>query len=100
MVAELLPQRLLGMGTGEVSRWCVDAFPLLLQACGGAARSWKGGMRRRGLDAVRCRPDITQPSSLITSTPAGGSGAGVGRLTHWSHPGGGTSSSGISTTVT
>jgi hypothetical protein len=46
------------------------------------------------------RPDITQPSSLITSTPTGGSGAGVGRLSHWSHPGGGTSSSGTSTTAT
>jgi hypothetical protein len=45
------------------------------------------------------RPDITQPSSLIMSTPTGGSGAGAGGLAHWSHPGGGTSSSGISTTA-
>jgi hypothetical protein len=48
---------------------------------------------------VEC-PDITQPSSLITSTPAGGSGAGAARLSHWPHLGGGTSSSGTSTTAT
>jgi hypothetical protein len=46
------------------------------------------------------RPDITQPSSLITSTPTGGSRAGAGRFSHWPHPGGGTSSSGTSTTAT
>jgi hypothetical protein len=46
------------------------------------------------------RTDITQSSSLITSTPVGGSGAGVGKLTQRSHPGGRTSSSEISTTAT
>jgi hypothetical protein len=41
MVVELLPQRLLGLGTGEVSRWRVGALPLplLLQAHRGAVRS-------------------------------------------------------------
>jgi hypothetical protein len=46
------------------------------------------------------RPDITEPSSLITNTPTGGSGVGEGRLSHWLHPGGGTSSSETSTTAT
>jgi hypothetical protein len=46
------------------------------------------------------RPDIMQSSSLITSTPTGGSGAGAGRFSHWPHPSGGTSSSGTSTTAT
>jgi hypothetical protein len=45
------------------------------------------------------RPDITRASSLTTSAPTGGSGAGAGRLPHWSHPGGGVSSSGTSTTA-
>jgi hypothetical protein len=39
MVAELLPQRLLGLATGEVSRRRVGAFLLLLRACHGAVRS-------------------------------------------------------------
>jgi hypothetical protein len=43
MVAELLPQRLLGLGTGEVSRRHVDALPLLLRMRREAVRSWKGG---------------------------------------------------------
>jgi hypothetical protein len=34
------------------------------------------------------------------STTTGGSGAGAGRLSHWPHAGGGTSSSRISTTAT
>jgi hypothetical protein len=54
---------------------------------------------RRASAACVGRPDITQPSSLITSTPTGGSGASAGRYSHWPHPGGGASSSGISTTV-
>jgi hypothetical protein len=45
------------------------------------------------------RSDITRPSSLTTSAPTGGSGAGAGRLPHWSHPGGGVSSSGTFTTA-
>jgi hypothetical protein len=47
---------------------------------------------------VGCR-GITQPSSRITSTPTAGSGAGAGQVPHWPHPGGGVSSSGISTTA-
>jgi hypothetical protein len=74
MVAEFLQQHPLGLGIGEVGRWRVDAFPLLLRVRCGAVRSWKGGTRRRCLGAVRRVPDITQPSSLITSTPTGGSG--------------------------
>jgi hypothetical protein len=35
----------------------------------------------------------------ITNTPAAGSGAGVGQFSHWPHPGGGASSTGISTTA-
>jgi hypothetical protein len=44
-------------------------------------------------------PATMWSSHLLTSVPAWGSGASVGRLAHWSHPGGGTSSSGISTAV-
>jgi hypothetical protein len=36
MVAELLPQHLLGLGTGEVSRRNVGALPLLLRVRRGA----------------------------------------------------------------
>jgi hypothetical protein len=39
MVTELLPQRLLGLGTGEVSRRRVGALPLLLRARRGAVQS-------------------------------------------------------------
>jgi hypothetical protein len=39
MVAELLPQRLLSLGTGEVSRRRVGALPLLLRARHDAVRS-------------------------------------------------------------
>jgi hypothetical protein len=46
------------------------------------------------------RPPATMwPSHRLTSAPAWGSGAGMGRFTNWSHPGGGTSSSGISTAI-
>jgi hypothetical protein len=31
MVAEFLPQRLLGLGITEVGQWRVDAVPLLLR---------------------------------------------------------------------
>jgi hypothetical protein len=48
----------------------------------------------------RLEPPATMwTSHCLISAPAWGSGAGVGRLAHWSHPGGGTSSSGISTAV-
>jgi hypothetical protein len=97
MVAELLPQHLLGLG--------------LIELVGGAlacsrSRSHSGrvtvpsGAGARDDEAsapcVGCR-GITQPSSRITSTPAAGSGAGAGQFSHWPHPGGGASSSGIST---
>jgi hypothetical protein len=39
MVAELLPQCLLGLGTGKMSRRRVDAFSLLLRARRSAVRS-------------------------------------------------------------
>jgi hypothetical protein len=44
-------------------------------------------------------PATMWSSHRLTSAPAWDSGAGVGRLPHWSHPGGGVSSSGISTAV-
>jgi hypothetical protein len=46
------------------------------------------------------RLSITQPSSRITNTPAAGSGADAGHFSHWPHPWGGASLSGISTTAT
>jgi hypothetical protein len=99
MVTKLLPQLLLGLGLDEVGRRCAGALPLLLRMCRGATRSWEGGARRQGLGAISWAPQCSAapPSSLTTSTPVGGSGAGAGRLTHWSQPGGGTSSSGTST---
>jgi hypothetical protein len=100
MVAELLPQRLLGLGTREVSQRCVDALPLLLRMRRGAARSWKSGARRRGLGTVRWVPRRHAAVLPHHEYPIGVSGAEMGWLTHWSHPGGGTSSSGISTTAT
>jgi hypothetical protein len=39
VVAEVLPQCLLGLGIGEVGRWRDGAFPLLLRARRGAIRS-------------------------------------------------------------
>jgi hypothetical protein len=39
MVTELLPQRLLSLGTGEVSWRRVGVFPLLLRARCGTVRS-------------------------------------------------------------
>jgi hypothetical protein len=39
MVVELLPQRLLCLGTGEVSQRRIGALPLLLWARHGAVRS-------------------------------------------------------------
>jgi hypothetical protein len=100
MVAKLLPQLLFGLGLNEVGRWCVGVLPLVLRMCRGATRSWKGGARRRGPGTISQAPSAAQPSPLTTSAPVGGSEASVGKLTHWSQPGGGTSSSGISTTAT
>jgi hypothetical protein len=100
MDVEFLPQRPLSLGISEVGRRRVDTFPLLLGVHRGAVRSWKDRARRRGSAPSAGRPDITQSSSLITSTPTRGSGAGAGTHPHWSHPGGGVSSSGTSTTAT
>jgi hypothetical protein len=88
VVVEFLPQRLLVLCFVEVDQRRTDTFPLLFRARDDEASAPSAG-----------RPDITQPSSLITSTPTGGSGAGAGMLPHWSHPGGGVSSSGTSTTA-
>jgi hypothetical protein len=43
VVAELLPQLLLGLSLGEVGRWRVDAFPLPLRARRRTTRGRKGG---------------------------------------------------------
>jgi hypothetical protein len=73
------------------------------RSCSGRAMAPSGAGRAARDDegsapCVGCR-GITQPSSRITSTPAAGSGADAGQFSHWSHPGGGASSSGISTTA-
>jgi hypothetical protein len=89
LVAELSPQLLLLLGVGEGGR-IVNA-PL---SRGGAA-----GAGIRDLDTVpsasRHHVDVPPPHK----SPLLGLGEGVGKLTHWSHPGGGESSSGISTTT-
>jgi hypothetical protein len=100
MVAEFLPQHLLSLGVSEVGRRLVDAFPLLLRAHRDAIRSWKGGTRRRGLDTVRRAPRHHAAAVPHHEHPHRGSGAGAGRLPHWSHPGSGVSSFGTSTTAT
>jgi hypothetical protein len=41
VVAEFLPQRLLGLGIGKVGRQRDDALPLLLQVRRSAIRSWE-----------------------------------------------------------
>jgi hypothetical protein len=97
VVTELLPQLLLGLGLDEVGWRRAGMLPLLLRMRGGATRSWKGGVRRRGPGTISRAPSAAPPLPLTTSTPVEGSGAGAGRLTHWSQPGGRTSSSGIST---
>jgi hypothetical protein len=53
VVAEFLPQHLLGLRIEEVDRRRDDAFPLLLRARRGAIRSWEDRVRRRSLSAVR-----------------------------------------------
>jgi hypothetical protein len=99
MVAKLLPQHLLGLGAGEVGRWRV-AVP---RSCfGRAAVPSEAGTTPCDDEASAPsaeHPGATPQSSLTTSAPVGGSGAGAGRFTHWSLLGGGTSSSGISTTA-
>jgi hypothetical protein len=89
VVAELLPQRLLGLGLAEVGQRRARALPLRLWTRRGAV--WGGRAacdNEASTPCVGCR-DITQPSSLITSTPAVGSRAGAGQFAHWPHLGGG-----------
>jgi hypothetical protein len=45
VVAELLPQLLLGLGLDEVGRRCAGVLPLLLRMRCGVTRSWKGSAR-------------------------------------------------------
>jgi hypothetical protein len=94
-----LPQHLLGLGLAEMGRRRARALPLLLQARHGGIRG--GEVARDDEASAPCigRRGITQLSSCITSTPTAGSGAGAGQLSHWPHPGGGASSSGISSTA-
>jgi hypothetical protein len=56
VVAKLLPQLLLGLSLVKVSRRCTGVLPLLLRTRRGAARSWKGGVRRRGLGTINRAP--------------------------------------------
>jgi hypothetical protein len=90
VITELLPQLLLLLGVDKVGGRLVDAL---------LSRS-RGPAREEEASAPCPRPPATMWSShRLTSAPAWGSGAGMGRFTHWSHPGGGTSSSGISTAI-
>jgi hypothetical protein len=90
MITELLPQLLLLLGVGEVGG---GSSTRPLPEAGGPAREEEAS-------APCLWPLVTMwPSHRLTSAPAWGAGAGVGRLAHWSHPGGGASSSGISTAV-
>jgi hypothetical protein len=43
VVAELLPQRLLGLGLAKVGRWHTDVLPLLLRTRRGAVLSGEDG---------------------------------------------------------
>jgi hypothetical protein len=90
VVPKLLPRRLLGLGLVEVGQRRAAGLPLLLQA-------HHGGILDEVSASCVGRRGITQPSSCITSTPAAGSGAGASQFSHWPHPGGKASSSGIST---
>jgi hypothetical protein len=99
IVSKLLPQRLLGLGLVKMSRRRAGVLLLLLRVRHGDI--WGGRPARDdevSVSCIGCR-GITQPSSRITSTPAAGSGAGAGEFSYWPHPGGGASSSGISTTA-
>jgi hypothetical protein len=80
VIAELLPQLLLLLGVGEVGGgfWTRSS-----PEAGGPAREEEAS-------APCLRPPVTMwPPHRLMSTPAWGAGAGVGRLAHWSHPGGG-----------
>jgi hypothetical protein len=78
-----------------VGRRGAGMLPPLLQARRGSRA------RRRGPDAVRRAPLRCASIALGHERSRRGLGAGTGALTHWSQPGGRTSSSsGISTTAT
>jgi hypothetical protein len=89
MVAELPPQLLLPLGVGE--RGQVTSDPLYL---GGVA-----GAGRRGLGTVPSAPYHHVALAQPHEGPLLGLWGRCGKLVHWSHPGGGESSSGISTTT-
>jgi hypothetical protein len=89
MATELSPQLLLPLGVGERGRVASD--PLYL---GGVA-----GAGTRGLGAVPSAPFHHVAVASPHEAPSWHSGESVGMLAHWSHPGGGESSSGISTTT-
>jgi hypothetical protein len=57
------------------------------------------GAGRRGLGAVPLAPCHHVALAPPLEGPSWDSGDSVGKLAHWSHPGGGESSSGISTTT-
>jgi hypothetical protein len=99
VVAKLLPQLLLGLSLGKVGRRCAGTLPLLLWMRAGPPEAGRVARDEKASSPSAGHPGAAPPSSLTTSAPVGGSRAGAGRLTHWSQPGGGTSSSGISTTA-
>jgi hypothetical protein len=89
VATELSPELLLPLGVGERGR--VASEPLYL---GGVA-----GTGRRGLGTVPSAPCHHVALTSPQEGPSWDSGESVGKLAHWSHPGGGESSSGISTTT-
>jgi hypothetical protein len=93
VVSKLLPQRLLSLGLVEVGRRSCLGRTTVTSEVGSLAHDDEASV-----PCVGCH-GITQLSSHITSTPAAGSGAGVGQFSHWPHPGGWALSSGISTTA-
>jgi hypothetical protein len=89
MATELSPELLLPLGVGERGRVASDPLHL-----GGVA-----GAGRRGLGAVPSAPCHHVALASPHEGPLLGLWESVGTLAHWSHPGGGESSSGISTTT-
>jgi hypothetical protein len=98
VVSKFLPQRLLGLGLVKVGRRRAGVPLLLLRVRNSDIRVGRPACDdEASVPCVGCR-GTTQPSSRISSTPAG-SGAGAGQFSHWPHPSGGASSSGITTTA-
>jgi hypothetical protein len=82
VAAELLPQLLLLLGVGEVGGRRAGPLLPLPQAHRWVARS-RGAARDEEASAPCLElPATMWPSHLLTSAPAWGSGAGVGRLAH------------------